>query len=979
MSVDIGTLAGKIEFEDKISSTMDIVLTKIDKLEASFGGLNTSVKTTAEGFLIAELAMKAVDKVLEIGIDLIRDFTTEGATIADVEDNFNRLAAGANRAGETMLGILREGTHSTITDFELMKTVNDQFSAGIHLTDEQMRTLAQGGFALAQAKGIAVQDAFEKLNQAMLTGNTRSIRFLTGQIDLTKAEDDYAKKLGTTSDRLTPLEKQESAREAILLKVAEATTRLGEQTDGVDEIIAQVSTSWHNFYEELIKNVAASPNVVAAFTTVRDAIYSALGGDTETILANFQSGVNAVADKVTEYAPLIIDWFVRVKNTAVAFYGGAVEAWDKYGPTIVNGFSTILDWIVKVYNWVVTSWQALPDWLKTVAERTAITSVGLYLLGAGASSASSMISNLIGYAGNLTTTFSGLPAAISNIVGGLTQMGVWIKVLDFSSIADAGASFKLLGGAILGTIGPLGIATAYAAALYGAYELGKWQPISDFFMDLGLRLQGFSEAERAAMIEADKQTQAMLAQTEAHKSEQEALDLLDKLMTRVRDSMKDVTESFKNQGQEVAATTNTTRAYLDAWDNLHRLGKTWKDTLDTINVSIKDSVMHYAALGASAEDLIQAFPKLTKAQAAAAAESVKASQSVRQVTLETFEIIAKSHGDNINDWIKGEREKLAATLQSLQLQGELTTDMLNAEMAKFDATVDAEIRKREEQSQFTKTFYEHEVDMARAALDLMLLNTGAYTDAEIREARRALEEKLRMLEHWRAYADQAYTDHTQVVNDEAEKQKKSIEQIGDTWRNRVGGAVQEVTDKIRTLSGELITAAERAKRMAMGGTFALAPLFPGSDRGERDTSGEWTVSKMQAEVRRIEQGYALHPGRRSGGVGDTGINPRDARGWVDMLNEQQLYEQLKQALHAAGVPGYRTGGFGDFGDGTLAMLHGREAIIPLGSGGGMLAPNFYFTMEGLLMDSSPGGKAALQRVVIDALTSVMRGQLQFSA
>jgi hypothetical protein len=737
--VDIGTLSGRIEFEDKISATMETVLSKVDKLDARFGGMDTSVRSVAGGFILAEAAMAVFDKVLDVTIGLVDDFTSKGAEIADVEENFNRLADGANRAGETMLGVLREGTHNTIDDFTLMKTVNDQFAAGIQLTDEQMKTLAQGGFALAQAKGIDVADAFDTLNHAMLTGQVRAVQLLTGKIDLAKAEEDYAKVLDTTSERLTVQEKQEAARLAILQKVTDATTRLGEQTDGVDEILAQVQTAWDNFYNGLIKGVAASPHVVDAFMAIRDSLFETFGG-TDDLLETFLSGVNDVADWVTANAPTIIGWFGKVRDGAVDLWGKAVKAWEDYGPIIVGAFTTVIDWGIKLYNSVISTWNALPEWMKTVATNSALAALGLVAVSEAAHGADSLIGGLVSkltHTGEtIVYTTEGFHKLSKGLAVAATQAQVLWSVMSFKSIADIGASVQLLGGSIVGMIGPLGIAAAYAVALFAAFELGKTEGVSDWFMELGLELQGFSQAEQDAMIATDKANQAARAHGETSKEQTDILAMLEAVQTAVNEKVAENTLAVTEQGEAVGATTERTKEFQLAWEALNQLGTTYQEVLKGVNADIRASVMEYAALGASVVDLYQAFPKLTKAQAEAAVESVKAAKEIRAVNDETFDIIAKSHGDNINDWIEGEHRKLAATLESLKLQGKLTDEMFNAQMAKFDATIDAEISKRNEGNQASRDYYQKQVDDAQNAYDLIMVDSSRRLSPTARRKRR---------------------------------------------------------------------------------------------------------------------------------------------------------------------------------------------------------------------------------------------------
>jgi hypothetical protein len=925
-NVNIGTLAGQITFEDKVSTTMEAVLAKVNRLDESFGGMNNSVKTLASGFILGEVAMKAFDKVLDISIGLVEDFTTEGAGIADVEENFLRLAEGADRAGESMLGTLREGTHNTIDDFTLMKTVNDQFAAGIQLTDEQMRTLADGGFALAQAKGIDVADAFDTVNTAMLTGQVRSVQLLTGKIDLAKAEEEYAKQLGTTSERLTTQEKQEASRIAILNAVSDATKRLGEQTDGVDEIIAQVGTAWDNFYNNLIKNVAASPKVVDAFLSIRDSIFETFGGS-DAFMETFMSGIEGVADVVTEWSPVIIGWFGKVRDGAVALWDRAVDAWEKYGPLLTGAFEVIQDVIVGVYDAVIGTWDALPDWMKRVAERSAIAAAGMYLVSSGVEAASSSILDITASFATITSGMQSLPALLTSIGGGFatlsTQASIMWAVMDFSSLAQAGASFKLLAGSIASTIGPLGIATAYATALFLAYELGQTEAVSDWFMELGLELQGFTQAEQDAMIATDKAMQATQASAQASKEKTDVLALLEAVQAQVEEGTEALTASVTEQSEALTDTTERTKEYELAWSALNALGTTWQDTLKGVNGDLRASVMEYAKLGASVEELYQAFPKLTKAQAEAAVEAVKAAREIQAVNQETLDIINEAHGNNINDWIEGEERKLAATLESLKLQGKLTEEMLNAQMEKFDATIDAEISKRNEANELSRDHYEMLVDEAQNAYDLLMKDATAHTEREIRESARLLEQRKRDLYQWTHIANGLMDEQTSVVVSETAAQGAAVSQLGQTWRDTVGEAIHETISAVQTMRQETEALNERIRTGAGGVKNDVT-------RANLDAFAKQYNIPTAAALDMAQRGFSFS----------------------EMIQAFQSGQMKSWVPSGPRIPGFREGGFGDFKDGTLAMLHGPEVIVPLDKMGSLGSVTNHFYVNGTAEESA---------------------------
>jgi hypothetical protein len=349
--LDVGTLTGRIELEDRLSNVLEQVGGALGKFEGGFKSAGATILEQATGFFTAEAALHAVEGAIHLGVEALKELTLEGAAVADVEENFKHLMETSGRLGSTLLGALREGTHNTITDFELMKTVNGDLAAGLNLTDAQYKSIATGGFALAQAKGIDVKQAFDAINDALVTGRTRGIAYLTGKIDQAAAEDKFAAKLKTTADRLTEEEKIEAGRAAILDKVAESTKKLGDQTDGLDERVAQAQAAWKNFTEDLGKTVATSPVLMAGLDGIKDALTEAFGGKSESLIQAIAHTIDNVAISAIDFAKVIVD--------GIGIAGMEWNAFKVVLETSVQGFRAItyvveevLLGLMKVANFV---------------------------------------------------------------------------------------------------------------------------------------------------------------------------------------------------------------------------------------------------------------------------------------------------------------------------------------------------------------------------------------------------------------------------------------------------------------------------------------------------------------------------------------------------------------------------------------------------------------------------------------------------
>lgn len=936
-AVDIGTLAGRVEFDDRTSPTLDLIVQKIDQLEQRFGSLNHGVAQVAEGFIVGELAMKVFEHGLEVAKELVRDFTTEGVHIAEVERSFERLTAGAGQLGSTLIGVLREGTHNTITDFELMKAVNNNLANGVKLTDDQYRELATGAFALAQSKGIGVAEAFDMINESITRGNPRALRALGITTDLANAELDYALKLGKRTEQLTEAEKVEARREAILAAVGNATARLGDQTDGLDELLAQAHVAWSNFYEDLLKSAATSPAVVTAFTTIRDAVVDALGGDAKEAVKVFMGWINSAADTVTEWVPTVVSGFQTVRDWIVDFYDAASSAWHTYGPVIITSFRTIRDWLLDVYHEVIDTWEGLPTWLKVVAERSALTAVGLYFMAGAADTAAGGINTLISNAGNLTQTFTGLPVLIGHIAEGFASLRLLggLTALSFESVAAAVISVKLIGAAVAGTLGPVGLLIGYAAALFAAFELGKMQRISDFFQNIWLGVMGYNAAERAAMIETDHLTQAQAAQTVVADEQRLAQDKVNAMLGAMAKAQTEVAKATEHHADaehdlNVQLSASDREKYVVSWEKLNALASNYDDVLLALEPTLAKSVKEYAAAGAAVEDLTAAFPGLTKAQAEAAVKAATTARAIADAYARMFTESSKAHGDNIYGFIHGEQMKLDVALDAAVREGTLTRELELQKRREFQQTVDLEVYGREQSDTNSRVYYQHQLELAQADYDLKMKMILDYRAAEIQDSAARLREAKEHFEHWMFYADNA---HQELRAQQAQTQTQ-----GERAFNSIAEAVAAMNAgldaskiKVRTLGGEFISLAEAKARFEKGGSFDVTSANFDKALNDYLTNGGWNPSSMG--MNRYRDPVMLAHGGYS---------------FAEVLKYafDKNYQGALPPPQGPRIPGFREGGYGDFGDGTLVELHGKEIITPVDRVGAMGNMTLVFNVNG---------------------------------
>lgn len=204
-----------------------------------------------------EVAKKGFAGLEKIGEVLI-DLGTRGAAVSDLAEGFAALSSSVGAASEQMLGALREGVAGTLSDFDLMQLANKALGAGLIKTTEDMKTLSEGARALAKRTGGDTKEAFDTLTSAIASGRTAQLKQLGLFVDSKVAVEAFAKSVGKSVSDLTDAERAQALSAATLAQLKQELLTAAPPAADFGERIEQVRSALTNLRDSIGVIVAGS-------------------------------------------------------------------------------------------------------------------------------------------------------------------------------------------------------------------------------------------------------------------------------------------------------------------------------------------------------------------------------------------------------------------------------------------------------------------------------------------------------------------------------------------------------------------------------------------------------------------------------------------------------------------------------------------------------------------------------------------------
>jgi len=206
----------------------------------------------AAGVYLFKQAYFAIKEV----VTAASSFVSEGEKIQKAEARFASLAEQAGLAADVIQDKLIGAAKGLIDDDKLIQLASESFVQLGRNAERLPEVLEVARKAYKVFGGDVVTNA-EKINQAVFTGNTRSLRQIGILVDVNKTYAEYAKSIGTVVPLLTEQQKQQAILNKVLEQGETRFKNVTKASTSYDESLTRLDVAMSDVADEA-KKLAAS-------------------------------------------------------------------------------------------------------------------------------------------------------------------------------------------------------------------------------------------------------------------------------------------------------------------------------------------------------------------------------------------------------------------------------------------------------------------------------------------------------------------------------------------------------------------------------------------------------------------------------------------------------------------------------------------------------------------------------------------------
>ena len=258
----LGKIADKAEHTAKKSeSSFDKWLSgsesAVTKLNSAFG-------------VLQQVIGKALD-ALQVPAELIK----LNDQVVTINKSFGILADQAGVSSTTLKGAL-EAAAGGVVDLEEVLQVSNKALVELGSNSARLPEVLEIARKAGKAFGVDTLDAFETLNQAIITGQTRQLKSIGIIVDSDAALKEYAKSLGKTTEQLTLAEKQQATLNLVLEEGRESFAGISAASPNLTESLKKLGVAWDDYKETILSSKSAIGGVLIATTNYLSETFAGL-------------------------------------------------------------------------------------------------------------------------------------------------------------------------------------------------------------------------------------------------------------------------------------------------------------------------------------------------------------------------------------------------------------------------------------------------------------------------------------------------------------------------------------------------------------------------------------------------------------------------------------------------------------------------------------------------------------------------------